>query len=213
MEPSLIHYKLAPRSCYNTTMNSDNNDPKTINSDDQNTMADAGVDIAGGSGENIAEGEKEEVPEVMDIDSSADEATAEKAGIKFVQTDKTDLSGMAEAKQKAVSDSKALEAEFKAEFPDFKGSLKPESENAVMGKVSSLSALLTKIQEKLGFKKTSVREELGSLKKMKDAIGKDIEEIKKLESSEQKIKEEIGKIESIRKEVEDIEEKLGEDLK
>ncbi len=194
-------------------MNQDNTDPKTINSDDQNTMADAGVDITGGSGENIAEGEKEQASEVMDIDSSADDATAEKAGIKFVQTDKTDLSAMAEAKQKAASDSRALEAEFKAEFPDFKGPLKPESENAVMGKVTSLGTLLAKIQEKLGLKKTSVREELGSLKKMKDAIGKDIEEIKELESSEQKIKEEIGKIESIRKEVEDIEEKLGEDLK
>lgn len=194
-------------------MNSDNNDPKTINSDDQNTMADAGVDIAGGSGENIAEGEKEEAPEVMDIDSSADEMTAEKAGIKFIKSDKTDLSALAEAKNRVEPGSKELEAEFNSEFPDFKGSLKPENEEAVMGKVTSLGTLLSKIQQKLGLKKSSVKQELGSLKKMKDAIGKDIEEIKELESSEQKIKEEIGKIESIRKEVEDIEVKLEEDLK
>lgn len=200
-------------------MTDDNNsDPKTINSDDQNTMAAAGVDLSGGSSEKIDEGEKEPEPEVVDIDSSASEDAAAKAGIKFmgpvITPDKTDLSSLAEKKAaQQPDDSKALEKEFHSEMDGLGIQSKTDSEKAVMEKAGSLGELLKKIDEKLGFKKAGVKEELGSLKKMKDSIGKDIEEIKELEESEKKIKEEIGKIEAIKKEVEEIEEKLEDELK
>lgn len=201
-------------------MNPDeNSDPKTINSDDQNTLAGAGIDLSGGSTENIAEGEKEPESDitnkdsgVIDMDSTAQAVDVKDVGIKFVSLDtppdKTDLSAMAEAKEK-VAGSSELEAEFKSELHDLKGPLAPESPEAVMNKTTSLGELLSKIQQKLGMKKASVKEELGGLKKMKDAIGKDIQEIKELEGSEQKVREEIGKIETIRQEVKEIEEKLG----
>lgn len=201
-------------------MNPDeNSDPKTINTDDQNTLAGAGVDLSGGSDENIAEGEKDpgipapiEDSGVIDIDTSSQADVVKDVGIKFVsdepKKDKTDLSALAEAQKKEVN-SRDLEAQFNSELHDFKGPLKPVDDVAVMNKTVSLGTLLSKIQEKLGMKKASVKEELGGLKKMKDAIGKDIEEIKELEGSEQKVREEIGKIETIKKEVHDIEEKLG----
>lgn len=198
----------------------DNNDPKTINADDQNTLAGAGVDLSGGSSENIAESETG-VPEnsdsgLIDMDTPSDPAGVKDVGIKYVEekpvVPTTDLSGLAEAKQKQQS-SEELEAEFKSELHDFKGPLRPESDAVVMNKTVSLGTLLSRIQKKLMGKKASVKEELGSLKKMKDAIGKDIEEIKELESSEQKVRNEIVKIESIKKEVEEIESQMNEDLK
>lgn len=195
--------------------NNPTDDSKSLNADDQTTLSGAGVDLAGGSDENIAEGEKEEV-EVMDIDSTTGAATDVPAGIKFVEQvpvpDKTDLSALAEAKAHTQPSSDDLEAEFNSELHDMKGPLK-SPESVVMNKPSTLAALLQKIGTKLSSKKTSVKEELGSLKKMKDAIGHDIEEIKQLEDSERKIKDEISKIESIKKEVEEIEETLGSDLK
>lgn len=195
--------------------NNPTDDSKSLNADDQTTLSGAGVDLAGGSDENIAENEKEEV-EVVDIDSTTGAATDVPPGVKFIEQapvpDKTDLSALAEAKAVDMQpSSRDLEAEFNSELHDFKGPLK-SPESAVMSKPSTLATLLQKIAGKLNSKKTSVKEELGSLKKMKDAIGHDIEEIKQLEDSEKKIKDEISKIESIKKEVEEIEETLGKDL-
>lgn len=191
----------------------DANDPKSLNTDDATTLAGAGVDVAGGSSENIAEGEKEEV-EVVDIDGTAGADVTPVAGMKFVEeapkpTEVPDLAALAEAKQKKEESSRDLEAQFNSELHDFKGPVK-SAEPGVVPKPTTLAALLSKIQGKLGTKKASVKEELGSLKKMKDAIGHDIEEIKELEADEKKIEDEINKIETINQEVEAIEKDLAE---
>ena len=187
----------------------DANDPKSLNTDDATTLAGAGVDVAGGSDENIAEGEKEEV-EVVDIDGTAGADTAP-AGMKFVEEPPKaapDVAAMAEAKQKQES-SRDLEAQFNSELHDVKAPMKP-AEPGVVPKSTTLASLLSNIQGKLGTKKESVKEELGSLKKMKDAIGHDIEEIKELEADEKKLQDEINKIETINQEVESIERDLAE---
>jgi CRISPR/Cas system CMR-associated protein Cmr5 small subunit len=105
--------------------------------------------------------------------------------------------------------SKDLEAEFRSELSDAPKS-SVSDQKTVLAKSESLSELLARIEEKLGHKKTAVKEELSSLKKMKDTIEKDITEIKDLEASEDKIKSEIEKIDSIRREVETIEEELND---
>lgn len=102
-----------------------------------------------------------------------------------------------------------LEKEFESELGETKIKA-PLNEDAVLKKSETLAELLARIEKKLNTKKTSVKEELSNLKKMKDTISHDIGEIKDLEASEQKIKEEMKKIDSIREEVESIEEELND---
>ncbi len=198
--------------------NTKNDYPGPINDSDKKTLQSAGVDVTNTPVEPEGEEDKavSDTPEesVVDIDSNAKvmgEDDLQKTGIKFIKEEnKEDLSALAERRSKAAVGSKDLEEEFRSELAVGE---KSTSNQEIEVKSSSLSALLAKIQNKLGAKKKSVKEELGNLKKMKDAISKDINEIKDLEESEKKIEEEVGKIESIKKEVEMIEEEFGADLK
>lgn len=178
----------------------------SINKSENETLVSAGIDLAGGSSENIAETSVDvdgEMPKEEDMQTS---------GINFVhEENKEDLSALAEEKMKATS--KDLENEFKSELAESKASATvAHSGESIAPKKGNLSSILTKIQEKLGLKKKTVKDELGSLKKMKDSIARDIEEIKKLEASEGKIKEELDKIDSINEEVETIEKELESGL-
>lgn len=78
--------------------------------------------------------------------------------------------------------------------------------------IFSLKSMLNKIKDKLGIKKTEVREELGNLKKVKDDIAKDIANIKELEESEDKIEGQIKKIESIKGDITNIEKEVEQEL-
>lgn len=180
-----------------------NTDENSINDAEKSTLEGAGVDINGGSSEEI-------VDKVVDVDMQVPKDEEMKdAGINFVspeEANKEDLSALAEEKMRATS--AELENEFKSELAVTKSSQSPADEKAFIAKKNSLSELLVKIQEKLGLKKSTVKKELGSLKEMKDSITKDIEEIKKLESSQGKIQEEMAKIDTISHEVEEIEEEL-----
>ena len=193
--------------------NTKNDDGNSINQNDKTTLHGAGVDLSDTPIEPESEGEK-----IVDIDGSiplGSDPDLEKSGVKFVEADVpvTDLSALAEKKAKTVSSAaKDLEAEFRSELADFKGPLKPDGEKAVMEKSGTLRSMLTLVREKLGLKKKTVKSELESLKKMKDAITKDITTIKELEESENKINAELGKIDEIKKEVEEIEKDLADDL-
>jgi chromosome segregation ATPase len=170
-------------------------DDGSINKSDNDTLVSAGIDLSGGSSETISDAPVDvdgEMPKDSEIKDS---------GINFVHENKEDLSSLAEEKMKATS--KDLENEFKSSLSEVKPVSSPSS--TLAPKKGSLSTLLSKVQEKLGMKKKAVKDELGSLKKMKDAISEDIEEIKKLEASEGKIREEIEKIGSIEEEVQTIE--------
>lgn len=198
--------------------NTKNDEGDSINLSDKTTLSGAGVDLSDTPVEPEGEIEK-----IVDIDGSAPadgDVDLKKSGLKFVEPTvvNTDLSALAEKKAvgalKENIATKDLEAEFRAEMADFKGPLiRPEAEKSVIDKGMSLRSMLTRIREKLGLKKKTVKTELESLKKMKDSITQDIGEIKELEESETKINEEIEKIESIRKEVEEIEKSVSEDLK
>ncbi len=80
-------------------------------------------------------------------------------------------------------------------------------------KITSLEVMLIKIKEKLGFKKKEVKEELESLKKVKEDIEQDIASIKELEESKEKIEEQLGKVEAISGEISEIEKEVKEELK
>ena len=194
--------------------NTKTGDDNSINQSDKTTLHGAGVDLSD------TPVEPEGIPEkIVDMDVAVpdeEDPDLKKSGVKFVseETPKPIVSAPTENKTKNENlNTKDLEAEFRSELADFKGPLKTGGEIGVMEKSGSLKAMLAKIQEKLGLKKKTVKSELESLKKMKDAITKDINEIKELEQSEGKINEELGKIEEIKKEVEEIEKDVAEDLK
>jgi len=89
----------------------------------------------------------------------------------------------------------------------------PTKNESLNDKVSSLQSMLSKIQEKLGFKKTEVKEELENLKKVKEDISKDIKNIKELEESRGKIESQLSKVESIKADITSIEKEVEEELK
>lgn len=197
--------------------NTKNDYPGPINDSDKKTLAGAGVDVSDtplkSESDEMAMPEEEKL---IDIDGTAPDsgdADIAKSGIKFVKDEpsvnKHDLSAMAEEKMKGSA--KDLEEEFRSELSNAPKSKKSEDHKAILGKSESLSELLARIEDKLGHKKGEVKEELASLKKMKDTIEKDIAEIKDMEVSEEKLKEEIEKIEAIKEEVESIEEKFSND--
>lgn len=192
--------------------------PGPINDSDKKTLAGAGIDV---SDRPIKSEEEEAIApaeeKIIDIDGTtplAEDADIKNSGIQFVKSEpavnKEDLSSLAEEKTKASS--KDLEEEFRSELSDAPKSKKTTDHKAVLAKSESLSELLARIEDKLGHKKSEVKEELSSLKKMKDTIEKDITEIKDLEASEEKLKGEIDKIDAIREEVETIEEEFNEKL-
>ena len=189
--------------------------PGPINDSDKQTLSGVGIDVSDTplrSEEDEATGVGEE--KIIDIDGttpSSGDADVEKTGIKFVKEDpkinKEDLSSLAESRLKASAED--LEKEFESELGETKAKA-PFNEDAVLKKSETLAELLARIEKKLNTKKTSVKEELSNLKKMKDTISHDIGEIKDLEASEAKIKEEMEKIDSIREEVETIEKEFNE---
>jgi nicotinamide mononucleotide adenylyltransferase len=185
--------------------------PGPINDADKKTLSSVGIDVDTNS-EN-----KEDEEKVVDIGAaSTDDSIVEKTGIQFVKespktplVNKEDLSSLAESRAKSSADD--LEKEFKSEVGEVK--TKPAfNEDEVIAKNETLAELLERIEKKLSAKKTTVKEELTTLKKMKDTISHDIGEIKDLEASEAKIKAEIQKIDSIREEVENIEKEFNEKI-
>lgn len=103
-----------------------------------------------------------------------------------------------------------LEQEFNKTVGGVSSPAKNESLN---DKVSVLQSMLVKIQEKLGFKKKEVKEELENLKKVKEDIAKDIENIKELEESEDKIESQLNKVSTMKDEISNIEKEVEEELK
>ncbi len=200
--------------------------PGPINDSDKQTLSGAGIDVSNTpleSEENEAAGVTGE--KIIDIDGTtpaSGDADVEKTGIKFVKEEskvnpdtkdfgvrvnKEDLSSLAESRLKASAED--LEKEFESELGETK-TKEPFNEDVVLKKSETLAELLARIEKKLNIKKTSVKEELSNLKKMKDTISHDINEIKDLEASETKIKAEMEKIDSIREEVETIEKEFNE---
>lgn len=204
-------------------MATDNNNQNSINNDDQKTLHDAGVDLPG---MEVQKDKKTDSPSgevVVDIDGGAPKNEAmdkdlAKTGIKFVENqnvtpeNKEDLSALAEKKMKEVEvnlNTSDLEQEFKSQV----SSEAPKKTADITSKSNTLSGLLVKIKEKLGLKKTKVKTELDSLKKMKEGISQDIADIKELEESEDKIEAELEKLENIKNEMEAIEQEVNEELK
>lgn len=205
--------------------------PGPINDSDKQTLSGVGIDVSdvplrSEDDENSGVGEEK----VVDIDGSTpspEDADVAGTGIHFVKEEpkinKEDLSSLAESRMKSSPSTNSflpigarasaddLEKEFKSELGENK-TKEVFNEDTVLKKSETLSELLERIEKKLNTKKSTVKEELSNLKKMKDTIGHDIEEIKDLEASEAKIKEEIEKIESIKEEVEDIEKEFNEKL-
>jgi DNA repair exonuclease SbcCD ATPase subunit len=197
----------------------DNNYSSPINDKDKDTLHTAGVDIANNSSteETLIEDKDSTEEKIIDIDGAvppANDIDLKDSGIHFVEEEtpkinKEDLSSLAEENHREKETiSEDLEEEFRSELADIKSTNTDVNEKTVLAKAESLSELLSRIEEKLGHKKTEVKKELSSLKKMKDEITKDITEIKEMEASEEKIKNELNKIETIKKEVEAIEEEF-----
>lgn len=194
------------------------NDQTVINDNDKKELHEAGVDLPTTSSvtqEDVVESVPQQ-EEFIDIDSAptvSNDVDIQSTGIKFFDEVKTenkeDLSMLAEKKQKELA-AADLEEEFKSELSTANNS--NETEKAIFDKGLSMKKLLSKIREKLGLKKTKVKSELDSLKKMKDGISKDISEIKELEESEKKIETEIKKIDTIKEEMETIEKEVSEEL-
>lgn len=195
--------------------------PGPINDSDKQTLSGVGIDVSDtplrseeDEATGVADLSEQAGEKIVDIDGttpSSNDVDVEKTGIKFVkeesEVNKEDLSSLAESRMKASAED--LEKEFESELGETKIKA-PLNEDAVLKKSETLAELLARIEKKLNTKKTSVKEELSNLKKMKDTISHDIGEIKDLEASEQKIKEEMKKIDSIREEVESIEEELND---
>lgn len=112
--------------------------------------------------------------------------------------------------QKTETDISDLEKEFNQTVGKSSSPAKNESLNE---KILSLQSMLSKIVEKLGFKKTEVKEELDNLKKVKEDIAKDIENIKELEESKQKIESQLNKVDAIKGEISNIEKEVEEELR
>lgn len=206
-------------------MDKNNQTNTDISGGEKDALHDAGVDVAtsGASSDGF-----------VDIDAAtSDESGAGDVGITFVAPteNKEDLSSLAEKKRKqeapkqesVPADKKAspkiqedssttndLEQEFHKTVGDATPSTPTES---FSDRIFNLESLLTKIKEKLGFKKSEVRQELESLKKMKEDIAKDIENIKELEDSEHKIEDQLDKIEVLKKEISGIEHEVEDELK
>lgn len=188
--------------------------PGPINDSDKQTLSGVGIDVSDTplrSEEDEAAGEEK----IIDIDGTTPTETdvdVAKTGIRFVKDEpkvnKEDLSSLAESKMRASAED--LEKEFESEVGESRPQKEPFNEDKVLAKSETLAELLARIEKKLNAKKTSVKEELGTLKKMKDTISHDISEIKDLEASEAKIKAEMDKIDSIREEVESIEKEFDE---
>jgi hypothetical protein len=147
--------------------------PGPINDADKKTLSSVGIDVDTNS-EN-----KEDEEKVVDIGAaSTDDSIVEKTGIQFVKespktplVNKEDLSSLAESRAKSSADD--LEKEFKSEVGEVK--TKPAfNEDEVIAKNETLAELLERIEKKLSAKKTTVKEELTTLKKMKDALSLDI---------------------------------------
>lgn len=180
----------------------------SVNDADAATLHSAGVDVDG------VDAPTEEV--VVDIpgDAVSDE-DAKNVGIRFVEptptaappVDHSDLSRLAEEKSRG----KDLEAEFRSSLSDAAAPAK-KSGAGLAEKEGVMTSLLSKIREKLGLKKAKVREELASLKKMKDGIAEDIADIKELEESEEKIAEKMKKLDTIKGELEAIEDEVEKEL-
>ncbi|MDQ5883289.1 MAG: hypothetical protein QG654_202 [Patescibacteria group bacterium] len=197
-----------------------------ITGGEKSALHDAGVDLSP-SDEKRSE-------EFIDIDNApaiGEDEDLKKIGLNFVQKEnKEDLSLLKEkmdknitinndvVKASSVNSPKLgtdtnisdLEKEFNQTVGQASTPIKNESLNE---KISSLNLMLTKIKEKLGFKKTEVKEELENLKKVKEDIAKDIENIKDLEESKGKIEDQLSKVENIKGEISDIEKEVAEELK
>jgi len=210
----------------------DKNQNNLITKEEDSTLHNAGVDM---SFKDAQSGDDS----FIDIDKatvSNDDEDLNKVGLNFVEPknseietqniNREDLSSLSEsmlktkppeapAKTDSVFD---LEKEFNQAVGDVspiitEPKIPEKKEENLNEKVSGLQKMLDKIKEKLGIKKTEVRQELESLKKVKNNIEKDIENIKELEESEKKIESELSKVNEIKNEITEIEKEVESELK
>lgn len=209
-------------------MDTDNKTANNITGGEKDTLHNAGVDLSS---------TEEKTETFVDIDSapaSKDDADLKDIGINFVAPEnKEDLSALKEkmdmnavaAKPMAPvapapvmpaqkqAETTASASDLEQEFKKTVGqtiSVKNESLNE---KVFSLRGMLSKIQEKLGLKKTEVQKELDNLKHVKEDIAKGIQNIKELEDSKGKIEDQLHKVETLTGEISNIEKEVAEELK
>lgn len=210
----------------NKTTTEENN----ITGGEKDTLHNAGVDLA--------PTEEKKTEDFIDIDNApamGDDADLKKIGLNFVEKEnKEDLSLLKEkmdkgtgemvkpiavpimpapassAKPQVDTNISELEKEFNQTVGQASVPAKNESLNE---KIFSLQSMLSKIQEKLGLKKTEVKGELDNLKKVKEDIAKDIENIKELESSKGKIESQLSKVEDLKGEISTIEKEVEQELK
>ncbi len=213
-------------------MDTDNKtvDDNKITGGEKDTLHNAGVDLA--------PTEEKKTENFIDIDNApamGDDPDLKKIGLNFIEKEnKEDLSLLKEkmdqgslgiskpapvpivpvsntpVKTQVDTNISDLEKEFNQTVGQSSVSAKNESLNE---KIFSLKSMLSKIQEKLGLKKTEVKGELDNLKKVKEDIAKDIENIKELESSKGKIESQLSKVEDLKGEISNIEKEVEEELK
>lgn len=191
-----------------------NNDDKNQNITglEKDEMHNAGVDLT-------VSGNEENEQEVLDVDSTGDSSVdlanmginlSPKEEIKNNQTTAIKETPNTQNQNPVTLGASELEKEFKSAVSTTTDNV--SSDQNFAQKITGLKSLLLKIKEKLGLKKTEVKEELENLKKIKEDISKDIEDIKELEESEQKIETELKKIESIKEEISSIEKEVNQEL-
>lgn len=209
-------------------MDTDNKttDESNITGGEKDTLHNAGVDLA-----TAEEKKTEEFIDIDDAPAMGDDPDLKKIGLNFVEKEnKEDLSLLKEKMDKSTEEtgkpvSAPAQASPKPEFDTNISELEkefnqtvgqasaPDKNESLNDKIFSLQSMLSKIQEKLGLKKTEVKGELDNLKKVKEDIAKDIENIKELESSKGKIESQLSKVEDLKGEISNIEKEVEQELK
>jgi len=207
------------------TDNKTTTDESNITGGEKDTLHNAGVDLS--------PSEDKKTEDFIDIDNApamGDDVDLKKIGLNFVEKEnKEDLSLLKEKMDKSaeatlkktVSEPVVAKpetdtniSELEKEFNQTVGKANiPAKNESLNEKIFSLQSMLSKIQEKLGFKKTEVKQELDNLKKVKEDIAKDIENIKELENSKGKIESQLSKVEELKGEISSIEKEVEEELK
>ncbi len=209
-------------------MDTDNKTANNITGGEKDTLHNAGVDLSS---------TEEKTETFVDIDSapsSKDDADLKDIGINFVAPEnKEDLSALKEkmdmnaaaakpttpvvpnpvAPAPKQAETMASASDLEQEFKKTVGQTIPVKNESLNEKVFSLRGMLSKIQEKLGLKKTEVQKELDNLKHVKEDIAKGIQNIKELEDSKGKIEDQLHKVETLTGEISNIEKEVAEELK
>ncbi len=169
------------------------------------------------SGEKIEQVKPEtptqKIPEAVKEVQKESSSVIQEQKIPEVKIEKTPEPVSPKQVKEEVLDQDSEIFDLEREFNQTVGSVGAVSKaSSLNDDIFSLKLMLNKIKNKLGIKKTEVKEELGNLKKVKDDIAKDIENIKELEESEDKIEGQIKKIESIKGDITNIEKEVEQEL-